>query len=423
MCARSCSTLATDPTNCGMCGRVCPSGQSCVAGACTLVCPDGPGRLRRRVLRRADRQLQLRRVRNGLPPRGDLHRGRVPAHLPHGSERVQRRVHRHLARPVELRRVRNRVPLGVLQRTLRQRRGHRQRAVQRLPALHLGARVLLGRAHGAPHQREHELPALRVAAAGDRRHPSPARERRADRARARPRLRPRPRRLGAVLGRGLRRGLRRGALDDPTDPRALRGELLRRHHGGDGLHLGRHPARIDGACHGRHGRHQRGRGRGRRGLRLRATQRQLRRVLGHGHERAARQRREPHERDARLGDGPHDRDADHRGLQPRVRAPHGRNGRVLGSQHGGTARRRHHHHAQRAGGGHGAHGRDAGPRGHQPHLRGALRRLGALLGREQLGPDRQRRHRALADDARRRGGPRALARRGAVRAPHLRRRT
>src|SRR6478672_5350867 len=36
-----CVDLQTDGSNCGGCGVVCPSGQSCQAGHCTAPCPTG----------------------------------------------------------------------------------------------------------------------------------------------------------------------------------------------------------------------------------------------------------------------------------------------------------------------------------------------------------------------------------------------
>src|SRR5687767_14016379 len=35
----SCKTLASDPANCGACGRTCSAGQSCIGGQCQ--CPSG----------------------------------------------------------------------------------------------------------------------------------------------------------------------------------------------------------------------------------------------------------------------------------------------------------------------------------------------------------------------------------------------
>jgi hypothetical protein len=40
-CSGICRNLTNDATNCGACGRVCASGQSCVNSVCTLVCPSG----------------------------------------------------------------------------------------------------------------------------------------------------------------------------------------------------------------------------------------------------------------------------------------------------------------------------------------------------------------------------------------------
>ena len=37
-CSGSCSTLATDPNNCGACGTVCGGGQQCYTGSCTTYC-------------------------------------------------------------------------------------------------------------------------------------------------------------------------------------------------------------------------------------------------------------------------------------------------------------------------------------------------------------------------------------------------
>lgn len=38
-CEGTCTNVATDPENCGKCGTLCPSGQACVAGACSATCP------------------------------------------------------------------------------------------------------------------------------------------------------------------------------------------------------------------------------------------------------------------------------------------------------------------------------------------------------------------------------------------------
>ncbi|MDB4930779.1 MAG: Tryptophan synthase alpha chain [Myxococcaceae bacterium] len=40
-CAGSCVNLQTSATNCGMCGRACAAGQTCVAGVCGVACPAG----------------------------------------------------------------------------------------------------------------------------------------------------------------------------------------------------------------------------------------------------------------------------------------------------------------------------------------------------------------------------------------------
>nr|MBK7067692.1 hypothetical protein [Deltaproteobacteria bacterium] len=41
MCGTRCVNLQTDTTQCGMCGRACPSGSTCNAGACSTVCASG----------------------------------------------------------------------------------------------------------------------------------------------------------------------------------------------------------------------------------------------------------------------------------------------------------------------------------------------------------------------------------------------
>ena len=41
LCGSTCCNLATDVNNCGACGNTCAAGQSCVSGACRLVCPSG----------------------------------------------------------------------------------------------------------------------------------------------------------------------------------------------------------------------------------------------------------------------------------------------------------------------------------------------------------------------------------------------
>ena len=40
-CNGMCAVTAIDPSNCGACGRTCPSGQVCVNGQCTTTCPPG----------------------------------------------------------------------------------------------------------------------------------------------------------------------------------------------------------------------------------------------------------------------------------------------------------------------------------------------------------------------------------------------
>jgi hypothetical protein len=41
LCSGRCADLMNDGANCGACGTACPSGMSCVMGACALRCPDG----------------------------------------------------------------------------------------------------------------------------------------------------------------------------------------------------------------------------------------------------------------------------------------------------------------------------------------------------------------------------------------------
>ncbi|MBK7864610.1 MAG: hypothetical protein IPJ65_39610 [Archangiaceae bacterium] len=41
-CASSCKRVQVDPSNCGDCGNVCPSGQKCERGACASVCSSNP---------------------------------------------------------------------------------------------------------------------------------------------------------------------------------------------------------------------------------------------------------------------------------------------------------------------------------------------------------------------------------------------
>ena len=41
LCGSVCATLATDPGNCGSCGKACAAGTACVAGACKSTCPPG----------------------------------------------------------------------------------------------------------------------------------------------------------------------------------------------------------------------------------------------------------------------------------------------------------------------------------------------------------------------------------------------
>ncbi len=40
-CSGTCSIVATDPTNCGVCGTTCATGQACVGGSCTTLCQTG----------------------------------------------------------------------------------------------------------------------------------------------------------------------------------------------------------------------------------------------------------------------------------------------------------------------------------------------------------------------------------------------
>jgi len=40
-CLGLCTNLATDPQNCGQCGRICPEGLSCSSGTCVHVCTSG----------------------------------------------------------------------------------------------------------------------------------------------------------------------------------------------------------------------------------------------------------------------------------------------------------------------------------------------------------------------------------------------
>ncbi|HEU4535355.1 MAG TPA: FG-GAP-like repeat-containing protein, partial [Polyangiaceae bacterium] len=40
-CGGRCTQIATDPANCGACGRACAAGQACLAGACVDPCPSG----------------------------------------------------------------------------------------------------------------------------------------------------------------------------------------------------------------------------------------------------------------------------------------------------------------------------------------------------------------------------------------------
>jgi Stigma-specific protein, Stig1 len=41
LCAGSCRDTMSDPMNCGTCATVCPTGQSCSGGACMIACPTG----------------------------------------------------------------------------------------------------------------------------------------------------------------------------------------------------------------------------------------------------------------------------------------------------------------------------------------------------------------------------------------------
>ena len=75
ICRGVCTDTSKDPSNCGTCGNACPSGVSCLNGACG--CPSGQTPLQRQVYRSAHQPVELRRLRQRLRRRPNLRVRRV----------------------------------------------------------------------------------------------------------------------------------------------------------------------------------------------------------------------------------------------------------------------------------------------------------------------------------------------------------
>ena len=162
-CQGQCVDVTTDAKNCGACGADCGDG-TCSAGACVCgdagacgegascqggacVCGAGLASCGEACADSEDRRGELRRLRQGLPRRTDLHRRRV--------QRLSGEHHR-LRRPGRLRRsLQGRRQLRRLRRHLR-RRGHVRRGHVRVPA----GRELLRR-HDGLRRRRHGSRQLR----------------------------------------------------------------------------------------------------------------------------------------------------------------------------------------------------------------------------------------------------------------------